>query len=579
MQQPDLLIGKRLPWLPDETLFSWCSRYHVLSSNGLASATCMQLFGRRRDGTAHDFPAGLGALAERSAGSIGTVNALVDERTLLPFYGPFRPADLYERATQSMQGDGIGSLKFRLGLLTSGLGAAHPLKACSACMDEDRRQYAVAYWRRTHQWPAVWTCPTHGDPLLISPIKLDQRARFQFALPAQAGLVGWWDGSDYGRTLKPLQTLAAFAVDLCVLAPGRLTNVGAIAQAVLEGMRCRCWLSASGRVAWQKFEGVLHEHAAAVAGLPPFAMQMDVRAAQAQLSRLVAARSLTQPLRYLAWLSLIFDDLATFIGHYDRFLGAADPPVPAPERCLPAARPQGMLSPHAVSSLQAGLESATAIARRQSVHPSTIAAWAAKAGVETPRRPKVVDDKKRAVAIKDLLEGQDKAVVAAKLGVSEVTITRVLRQVPGLQARWHQVREHRARERARAAWTVVASAAPLLGVAAARRAEPAAYAWLYRNDREWLRQSSSSFGIVPRDVNYVSARRERADERYARALHAAAAARAAPSDLDLLNPEHWALLAPGLRRVLRRPQGWPRTISVLRVMLEARKCSELQGLF
>lgn len=578
MLQAHWPIGERVPWLPDETLFSWCSRYHLLSSNGIASATCLQLFGRRRHGTAHDFPAGLEALAARSAGSLGTVQALANDRTLLPFYGPFRCTDLYDRAVLSMYGDGIGSLKFLLGLLTSGLGAAHPLKACPACIGEDRRQHAVAYWRRMHQWPAVWVCPIHGDPLLISPVKLDQRARFQFVLPMDAGLVPWWKGGDDIRTIRPLQTLAAFGIDLCTLVPGRLADVDAISQAVLEGTRRRGWVSSSRRIAWHKFESDLRLHAAVMARLPPFAMQMDVKVAQAQLSRIVAGRSLTQPLRYLVWLSLVFDDLAAFIGEYDRSRAPAMlSHISHAEHCAP--RWTGELTQQDAAELLSGRASATALARRYGIDPSTVAAWAARAGFETPRRPKVVDEKRRAVAIQHLLAGQDKAVVAAWLRTSQVTVTKLLRQVPGLQARWHQVRTSRARDNARAAWMAVARAAPMLGVAAARRAEPAAYAWLYRNDREWLKLQSSNFTDRRRDANHATVRIERADDRYARALRAAVMACAVSSEADLLNPEHWTLLAPGLKRVLRRPQAWPRTLLVLQSVLGTTLRSNPEQLF
>ena len=79
-------LGERIPWLPDETLFSWCSRYHHLAVNGLASATCLQLFGARRRGVAHDLPDSIGALARRAEGSLGAASDICTDRTLLAFY-------------------------------------------------------------------------------------------------------------------------------------------------------------------------------------------------------------------------------------------------------------------------------------------------------------------------------------------------------------------------------------------------------------------------------------------------------------------------------------------------------------
>jgi hypothetical protein len=55
------LVEPGLPhaWLPDETLFSLCSRYHRASGNQLPTTTCKALFGHKLQGAAHDFPARL----------------------------------------------------------------------------------------------------------------------------------------------------------------------------------------------------------------------------------------------------------------------------------------------------------------------------------------------------------------------------------------------------------------------------------------------------------------------------------------------------------------------------------------
>jgi len=131
--------------LPDETLFSWCSRYHRLAANGLDRTTCLQLFGHVRIGSAHDFPGRIDALVARSKGSLGSAEQVIRDRTLLPFYWPFKPSDLARQSVAAMRGNGIAHLKYRLGLLTSGLGAAHPLKSCPECMQADLEGHGWAY--------------------------------------------------------------------------------------------------------------------------------------------------------------------------------------------------------------------------------------------------------------------------------------------------------------------------------------------------------------------------------------------------------------------------------------------------
>lgn len=55
----DLPVSPLLQWLPDETLFSLCSRHHRLWGHPHAWQTSLLLFGGRRTGAQHDFPGSL----------------------------------------------------------------------------------------------------------------------------------------------------------------------------------------------------------------------------------------------------------------------------------------------------------------------------------------------------------------------------------------------------------------------------------------------------------------------------------------------------------------------------------------
>lgn len=561
-------IGEALPWLADETLYSWCSRYHRLAVNGLASGTCEQLYGARRLGVAHDLPAGLGDFVIRNRGSLGTAAEIIRARTVLPFYLPFKDESLGHEAQQLMASSGIGSLKFRLGLLTSGLGAAHPLKACPKCMLADRARDQVAYWHRVHQLPSVWVCPAHDEPLWVSGLKLDQRARFQWSLPQQAGLMPFSPVSTPGSGHKHMSAwrrMAEFGAHLVDEAPGRLADPARIAGAIRAGMVERGWLEHRTRVAWRQMEAPLMAHAKAMSALPPMAMQVDLRTATSQLTRILSARAVTHPLRYVGWITWLYDEWADFLSAYDQATWsqppAASPPWPAPSGVDPR-------SEEAVLALLSGHESATAIAKRLGVAVSTVAAWAAKGGTMVRRRPKVLTESLWLSAIDMLADGNDKADVAKRCGISEVSVTRVLRSVPELQAQWHQVRLDATRARNRSAWLGVAAASAALGTSALRRLEPATYAWLYRNDLAWLQEQTRTNATAPRG-NHADIKRHRADARYARSLRAALQAPAEGNGFSLNELDQWAIHAPGLKKVLKSPQGWPLTLAVIRTATAA----------
>jgi len=55
----------------------------------------------------------------------------------------------------------------------------------------------------------------------------------------------------------------------------------------------------------------------------------------------------------------------------------------------------------------------------------------------------------------------------------------------------HHARFHVAQQTARSTWGGIIGRNPLLGVKALRLLEPGTYAWLYRNDRDWLERKKS----------------------------------------------------------------------------------------
>lgn len=555
--------------LPGETLFSWCSRYHQLAVNGHARTTCLQLFGHARLGTAHDFPARVGTFTARTGGAFGTAAEILNRRTVLPFYLPFRPPVLGHRAVEALSGEGIGHLKYRLGLLTSGLGAAHPLKACPVCVADDLSRCGWACWRRDHQLPAVWVCAQHRVPLQVSPLKLDQVARFSWVLPSRAACVPvvCLEG------LRPASAQAVWLLKLGALGaalPGY--PAGCFDDPVRIGLAVRNRLTslglarASGRIRWTMVEPVLLDMAMNLAFLPELSHQADSALLRTQLLRLLSGRALTHPVRYLVWIATLFDGLEDF----ERGYAAANVVVePSHLGATTTARARhGPNEQQEATLLQAveGKISVTAAAKSAGVSYATMAAWSARHAVEPLRRPKKVApallEQMRAL----LNHGADKDTVAQSFDVSIVTVTRILRTLPGLQEQWHAFRHEQRRASARQAWEEVASLNAFMDFKALRRLQPAAYAWLYRNDRDWLKNcaeifSRASFG------NHAKQRIESADERMALALKnlVARGCNAQALTLDSLK-----LSVPRIEKAVRSPARWPRTIRALEFVLTCR---------
>jgi hypothetical protein len=74
-------------------------------------------------------------------------------------------------------------------------------------------------------------------------------------------------------------------------------------------------------------------------------------------------------------------------------------------------------------------------------------------------------------------------------------VTKTLRTEVGLHSAWQTARAANAQQSARKAWLDLLASHGGIGMKLMRAMNPAAYAWLYRNDRAWLSEHSSTVGI------------------------------------------------------------------------------------
>lgn len=478
-----------LTWLPDETLFSLCSRHHRLWGYSAAWQTAKVLFGGRRVGVHHDLPSGLDDFSARTGGILGRPAEIATKRTLLRFYRPFEEEHDIEAAVQTMRGRSVANLKFRLGLLTSRFRANHPLKACPECMKVDLASHGWMYWRIDHQYPGVWACPRHRCWLRVSTMKSTGVERFLWHLPDDAGLTP--------VTLQPRQAttdavmrLAGNVVTLIEQATGAGgLQLQHVRPALIQQAEGNGWVTRAGSLRMQQAAPAYLDYCAALRIVPELAaLPSSLAEAEMQLGRLLhrVPRD-THPLRILIAIDWLFGDASAFLGgEMHAEMGDQDAASTSESGCGGA--PQGLADgrkQQVLDLVSAGV-SVTAAAAEVGVAVATAMAWLAAAGIAIPRRPKILTAEVFALLVKELRTGMDKSEAARKFGVSVVTITRVLRTVVGLQSAWHAARFARARSEARAEWLKALEQYPGLGTKLLRATVPSAYAWLYRNDRSWL---------------------------------------------------------------------------------------------
>jgi hypothetical protein len=494
----------KLDWLPDELLFSLVSRYHVLSHNVLAAQTCRQLFGNPRQGCAHDFPSRIDCFVDRTGGSLGDSEEVIRQHTILPFYLPFQSAAIAALALGALRGPTIGSLKFQLGLLTSRFRAHHPLKACLECMRDDRLNFSVAYWHRVHQLPGAWICLTHHSPLYESTLKSTGVGRFSWLLPHERQLRPAWPAGepDEIRRLSALELLAEAATAIADMPAHAQMEQDRLVSTYRSGLREMSLLRGNpGRLALEQLAQSYLAFVQPLSCIAEFASLPKTHTeALAQVPRLIRIeRSATHPVRHLTLIAWIFAGWKKFWDEYCtqgndwRFAEqAASSSMSEPQSTTPDPRRSAL-----VTLLSTGDCSLSSAARRIGIDPATAMAWAAQAGISTPRRAKKLKPELFSRLVEMLANGTDTEDLAAKLEISKVTVIRILRTQVGLHQTWKAARLDRARTKARDAWTRVVTENPRLGVKAVRTLESAAYAWLYKHDRSWLDLQSSLLQQTP----------------------------------------------------------------------------------
>lgn len=475
-------------WLPDETFFSLASRYHVLTGNRLSAHTALALFDGPRRGCEHDFPSHLRQFVDRVGDASQQAADIVLQRTILPFYLPLRSSAEAQQALTSLIDEPQGMLKFRLGILTSRFRGNHPLKACTACMTSDAAAFGSPYWHRAHQFPGVWRCSTHQKMLKESTIKSTGVERFGWTLPNQQRLRDPIEGEIAAEVISALDKFASLVANWVALPVGTHLSSSTLSRAYRSTLQDGC-ASMPGkqdkRGEWAKAYG---NSVAALRVVPELAgLPATEHQAAGQIDRwLFHPRGNTHPLRHLSLIYWLFPDWKTFWQRYveiDSSISETEHPAPV--------RPKELEPRHAsVLSLLGSGRSVSAAAAEVGVDVSTAIAWAAKAGISVARRPKTLMPDKLSAVIADLRGGADKEVAAQRHGISVQTITRLLRSEVGLRGIWQAARFGKDQKQARSNWSEQIADTPEIGLTALRAKQPAAYAWLYRHDRDWLIEHS-----------------------------------------------------------------------------------------
>lgn len=546
--------------LPGELLFGWAARTHRISGYATSQDTSNALFGSSHAGLQHDFPASLGVLHARTGAAFQSVREIIEDRTLLPYFLPLRDAAKQQNFMRMLEGEPRQGLKFQLGLLTSRFGASHPLKACKNCMASDEAKLGISWWRTSHQLPSVFVCLDHQEPLLLDQRKIN-RSPYAYVLP-ELGTV--WRAAVTGRiSSNKLEHLLRLA-ELSLRWSPKSLPTGCSQADLISALRCQAISAGLGstnqRLRLREFSADYAAHVSSVRTIPGLdGLPKSKEEAESQLARILGnPRTGTHPIRYLSLIDFLFSSWDHFIDAVDRRPACANTDEQPTQDLAPTCGSRVKL----IELVSKGGKSVTYAARAVGIDLPTAQSICETDGIEVKRRPSKLSARRRQVLVQELRDGAPKDLIAKRFAISRASVERVIRSTPNLSASWRRARFLKERKERRARWKAALTTCGPRAKKSARGLDAATYAWLYRNDRSWLLNSTRAKSISSKSNNSNLDWAGRDAELSAAIATAAEKLRATgtPAPFRL-----WELLieVPGLRSKMKHLERLPLTTSLL----------------
>ncbi len=485
-----------LPLLePSQTLYSWCGLTHALNGGLRATDTSSALFGQPYAGLRHDFPSNLEVLCQRTGHLIGDARGIAQRHTLLGYFLPLINANLAEHILSLVKEGSVPQLKMQLGITASRLGGHHHLKGCRACFAESERENGSVFWRVDHQFPSSFVCPVHRTLLSVAWDPVTPVHRRRWILPLSKSAFAWIDQQDVtDRQFRALDRLQLSSCAFARLPPGQLDPCR-LASTYRAGLRDAGLATAGGSLKLGKLVRHFRAHYAGLEHLPGMQVVASISdplpGLAAALSRRVPRPG--HPFKHLLLISCLFESWSAFLKKYESatvFRGeekhpALRAPVTTQRKEFKRLVEDQKLSIRA-ASISLGVSTTSGVQ------------WAKQLGIAYSARTKTLTHKVQRAIEQSLGRGEPVDGIAAAVSVSKTTVRRVLGSSGETKRLRQACMTEKKRTVARRQFSSICARNCAVPLSSLRSVKGNSYAWLYRNDREWLSDTLQSFGRTPR---------------------------------------------------------------------------------
>jgi hypothetical protein len=199
------------PLHPDELLYSLLARVHLL--------TCIESPKRNLDELFRNRHVRAGVALQANMASLCTnlppqrkmsPEILIKDATLFPYLTAFQPPEIQQWALSLLTEGNAGAVSVRLGLVAGAVQLPACLRYCPSCRKEMLITFGELYWMRAHQLPGLLICSLHGVPLADSTVRPAAANQHKYIAaeesncPSDPPLPAWVSNRDAIRLLSDI---------------------------------------------------------------------------------------------------------------------------------------------------------------------------------------------------------------------------------------------------------------------------------------------------------------------------------------------------------------------------------------
>lgn len=169
------MLGFFPEFYPDELVYSLLARYYVRTGYMVYRSISEELFEKNTIFAEIEFIQKLKPEVIEIITKNTTMEDLVMNHTMFPYYGRFISKERKDRAFQSLI-NMEGNYQYLLPISKNKKGIKKYLRYCPICSAIDRNEKGETYWHRIHQMTGVNVCPIHGCLLCDSDIEINKQS-------------------------------------------------------------------------------------------------------------------------------------------------------------------------------------------------------------------------------------------------------------------------------------------------------------------------------------------------------------------------------------------------------------------